>query len=363
MTPIESPAPAQLFPRALHDLAYLVSGDVVGNSDLVITGIADVEAAGAGDLVFAESTRYLYAGLRSRAAAVLVSANLLSTDVMDDKAPQKPIIVVENARAAFIQLLEMLAPQALPHADIHETAHIGALARLGTDVSVGCHVSIGAGTVLGDRVVLMPGVRIAEHCFIDDDTVLYPNVVIYAEVRIGKRCILHAGCVIGADGFGYVPVGGRARKVPHVGTVEIGDDVEVGANTCIDRAKTGVTVIGAGTKIDNLVHIAHNVHIGQSCLIIAQVGIAGSVTVGNGVILAGQSGVKDHVNIGDGVRVGARGGVIGDVSAGETVSGFPARPHREKMRELAASAALPETHKRVRELEQRLAALERKYAK
>ena len=358
MTSIESATPAPLFPQPLQALARLVAGRVIGGPDVVIAGIADIENADTGDLVFAGSARYLQVALRSRASAILVSASVIEA-IPDASVLTKPVIAVENARTGFVQLLEMLAPPAAPPSGIHETACVGVGVQIGSDVSIGSHVSVGAGAVLGNRVVLMPGVRVAERCFIGDDTALYPNVVIYPEVQIGKRCILHAGCVVGADGFGYVPVAGRARKVPHVGTVQIGDDVEIGANACIDRAKTGATVIGAGTKIDNLVHIAHNVRIGQGCLIIAQVGIAGSVEVGNGVVLAGQAGIKDHVRIGDGARVGAQGGVIGDVAAGETVSGYPARPHREKMRELAAAAALPETHKRVRDLEQRIAALER----
>src|SRR5262249_21958550 len=176
----------------------------------------------------------------------------------------------------------------------------------------------------------------------------------------GRRCLLHAGCVIGADGFGYIPVGQSLRKVPQLGTVEIGDDVEIGANTCIDRAKTGVTVIGSGTKLDNLVHVGHNVRIGYSSILVAQVGVAGGVTIGNGVILAGQAGIKDHVTIGDGARVAAQGGVTGNVAPGVTVSGYPARPHAEKMREHAAAAALPEYIKRIRALEKRMAELEGK---
>ena len=179
----------------------------------------------------------------------------------------------------------------------------------------------------------MAGTKIGADCIIGDGTTLYPNVTLYPRVKIGRGCLLHAGCVLGADGFGYVPAENGLRKVPHLGTVEVGDGVEIGANTCIDRAKTGATVIGSGTKIDNLVHIAHNVRIGYSSLLIAQAGVAGSVTIGNGVILAGQAGIADHITIGDGARVGAQGGVIGNIGPGESVSGYPARPHARKMRE------------------------------
>jgi UDP-3-O-[3-hydroxymyristoyl] glucosamine N-acyltransferase len=201
-------------------------------------------------------------------------------------------------------------------------------------------------------------VRVGAGCSVGADSILYPNVVLYPGVIVGRRCILHAGAVVGADGFGYVPVGAGVRKIPHLGSVEIGDDVEIGSNTCIDRAKTGVTVIGAGTKIDNLVHIGHNVRVGRSCLIVAQVGVAGSCVIGDGVVLAGQAGIPDHVTIGDGARVAAQGGLFGNVPAGETYSGYPARRHAEKMREYGAIARLPEALKRIRAMEKRLIALE-----
>ncbi len=344
---------SNLLPCSLSAIATLLDGAVSGDEQTVIHGLADIETADAGDIVFAESQRYLEAAQRSRAAAILVAPALA-----DVSAPTKPIIVVDNPRNAFVQLLEAIGGKPTRHPGVHVNAEIGTGTSLGGDVSIASHVTVGADVVIGNRVTLMAGVHVGDRCVIGDDTTLHPNVVLYADVRIGRGCILHAGCVLGADGFGYVPVGRGLRKVPHLGRVEVGDEVEIGANTCIDRAKTGVTTIGAGTKIDNLVHIAHNVSIGQSCLIIAQVGIAGSVQVGNGVVLAGQAGIKDHVRIGDGARVGAQGGVIGDVAPGETVSGYPARPHRVKMRELAAAAALPETVRRVRELERRLAALE-----
>jgi UDP-3-O-[3-hydroxymyristoyl] glucosamine N-acyltransferase len=342
---------SDLFPRSVQDLATLLDGAIIGDGQVLITGLADIETASEGDIVFAENPRYLQAALRSRAAAALVAPGLA-----EGQTPTRSLIVVENPRHSFVLLLEALSARSPVGQGIHETAIIGEGATLGHEISIAAHVTVGAGAVIGDRVTLMSGVRVGDGCVIGDDTTLYPNVVLYAGVKIGKGCILHAGCVLGADGFGYVPVGRALRKVPHIGRVEVGDMVEIGANACIDRAKTGVTTIGAGTKIDNLVHIAHNVQIGQSCLIIAQAGIAGSVEIGHGVVLAGQAGIKDHVQIGDGARVGAQGGVIGDVAAGETVSGYPARPHRIKMRELAAVAALPELIRRVRELERRLAA-------
>jgi UDP-3-O-[3-hydroxymyristoyl] glucosamine N-acyltransferase len=348
-----SSSSSQPFPWTLETIAALTGGTLQGEAKTEITGVASVEEAEAGDLVFAESPRYLVAALKSRATAVLTSPETL-TGVEN---AQKPLVLVAEPRQAFVTVLEALAPKREVSPGVHPTAVLGKNVRLGTECHIGAHVTVGDEVTLGDRVVLLPGARIGVGCSIGDDTVLYPNVVLYAGVTVGKRCLLHAGCVVGADGFGYVPVGNTLRKVPQLGTVSVGDDVEIGANACVDRAKTGVTVIGSGTKIDNLVHVGHNVHIGASCILVAQAGIAGGVEIGNGVILAGQAGIKDHVTIGDGARVLAQGGVMGDVAAGETVSGYPARPHAAKMREYAAMAQLPEYIKRIRALEKELAEL------
>ncbi len=350
-----SPAALQP-PFSVQQIAALVGGTVVGPAEAAITGVASVEEAEAGDLVFAESARYLEAALRSKAAAVLVPA------AWAEELPQaeKPLILVADPRAAFVRVLEAFAPAWNLPVGIHPSAQIGPNARLGEQVSIGANVILGEAVTLGDRVALWPGVYVGDGCSIGDETILYPNVVLYRGVTIGKRCILHAGCVIGADGFGYIPVGAALKKVPQLGTVEIGDDVEIGANCCIDRAKTGATVIGSGTKLDNLVHVGHNVRVGRSCLLIAQVGIAGSTTLGDGVILAGQVGVIDHVTVGDGVRVGAQSGVLNNVPAGATYFGYPAVPHAQKLRELAACGALPDYIKRIRALEKRLEELERK---
>ena len=339
---------------SLKDIAAMLDGSLTGDGETVITNAADIREAQAGEIVFAESAKFLQAALRSSAYAVLTRPDLAEAEAN----PSKPLILVANPRAAFVQLLQRLAQSWEISSGVDASAVIAHNVKMGLDACIGPHVSIESGAVLGRGVTLMAGARVGKDCVIGDDTVLYPNVVLYPGVRIGSRCLLHAGCVLGADGFGYVQVGYGLMKVPHLGLVEVGDDVEIGANTCIDRAKTGVTVIGSGTKLDNLVHIAHNVQVGMSSLIIAQTGVAGSVTIGNGVILAGQSGIKDHVKIGDGARVGAQGGVIGNVNAGQTVSGYPARPHNVKMREYAASAALPEYLKRIRDLEKKLEALE-----
>jgi UDP-3-O-[3-hydroxymyristoyl] glucosamine N-acyltransferase len=292
--------------------------------------------------------------MKGRASAVLVTPELAAAV----SHPTKALIAVAQPRHSFIRVLQMFAPERKYEPGVHATAHVGERVRQGQGVHIGANAIVEDDVILEDGVTIHSGVSVGAGCAIGAGTVIYPNAVLYPGSKTGRACILHSGCVIGADGFGYVQIGYRHVKVPHLGTVEIGDEVEVGANSCIDRAKTGVTRIGAGTKIDNLVHIAHNVTVGQACLIIAQVGIAGSSTIGNGVVLAGQAGIKDHTTLGDGVRVGGQGGVIGDIAAGVTVSGYPARPHGEKMREYAAMAALPEALKRLRAQERRLSALE-----
>lgn len=335
-------------------ISRLVGGELIGDGTLIITSADDIRDAQPGGIVFAEAPKYLEAAYSGGCSAVITRLEFASAL----QNPGKPTLFVANPRAAFATVLEQLVTPWIVPIGVHPTAVIEDGVQLGAEVRIGAHVWIESGVVVADSVTVMSGARIGAECSIGAGTVLYPNVVLYPGVKIGRRCLLHAGCVLGADGFGYVPMPNGLLKVPHVGTVEVGDGVEIGANTCIDRAKTGTTSIGAGTKIDNLVHVAHNVKIGQSCFLVAQTGLAGSVQIGNGVILAGQSGVADHITIGDGATVGAQGGVIGDVAARERVSGYPARPHAKKMREYAAVAALPEYLKRIRALEKRIGLLE-----
>ncbi len=337
----------------LAEIAALVGGVVIGDPQTVITGVAGVDVAGTGDLVFAESTAFLTTALASAATAVLAAE-------CPDPVPVKPLIQVEAPRLAFVKVLEAFAPPLDLPEGIHPSAQIGRDVTLGADVRIGANVVLGDNVTLGEGVRLFPGVYIGTGCVVGATTVLFPNVVLYHGVRVGQGCRIHAGTVLGSDGFGYLPVGGRIRKVPQLGGVEVGDDVEIGGNTCIDRAKTGMTTIGSGTKIDNLVHIAHNVRIGPMCLIAGQVGIAGSSTLGTGVMLAGQVGVKDHIHLNDGVQVGAQSGLMRDVPAGETVFGSPAIPIRQKMREMVAATKMPDTLKQISALEKRLAELERR---
>jgi len=327
----------------VEELAQRVEGALEGNGDALILGASSIEEAEFGDIVFAENARRLSEAEKSRASAIIA--------FLDATTPDKPLIKVDNPRHAFAKILELFAPRLNAQPGIHPTAILGQNVQLGEGVSIGPRVIIGDHTRIGDRTTLLASVCVGENCQIGQDCVLYPNVTLYPGSILRNRVIVHSGTVLGADGFGYMRIGDHCYKIPQIGVVEIEDDVEIGANCTIDRAKTGSTIIGARTKIDNLVHIAHNVKVGPDCIIVAQVGVAGSSQLGRGVTLAGQAGIKDHVTIGDGAVVLAQAGLFGDVAPGEVVSGYPARPHRERLRQDAAAANLPEYVKRIRALE------------
>jgi UDP-3-O-[3-hydroxymyristoyl] glucosamine N-acyltransferase len=235
---------------------------------------------------------------------------------------------------------------------------IGSDFRHGANASVGAHCFLGSNVRLGDNVTIHPLTFVGDDVEIGDNTIIGPNATVLRGTIIGANCVIHSGTVLGADGFGYLTIAGKHKKVPQIGNVAVGDDVEIGSNVTIDRARTGTTRIGSGTKIDNLVHIGHNCDIGEDCILVAQVGLAGGVQVGKNVIIAGQTGVKEQVKIGAGAVLGAQTGVMGDVPAGAFVSGYGAKPHREVLKTAAAVNQLPDLLKKVREMERRLAALE-----
>jgi UDP-3-O-[3-hydroxymyristoyl] glucosamine N-acyltransferase len=328
------------------EIARAVGGRYEGGADPELSGVAPLDHARASDLALLSSPRYLPDADASSAGAVLVSATLA-----DRLSGEIPRIVVPDTHRALAVLLPLLYPPPPRHAGVHPTAVLGEGVELGDGVSVGAYAVIGAGTRLGDGVVLEPHVTIGRRCRIGPDAYLHPHVTLYDGVQVGARTVLHAGVRLGVDGFGYTQQQGRHVKVAQVGGCEVGDDVEIGANSCVDRGSIGTTVIGNGCKIDNLVHIGHNVRLGEHCIVIAQVGVSGSTRVGRYVTLAGQAGIAGHISIGDGAVVGAQAGVIGNIAAGQTVSGYPARPHRDAMRSLAAVARLPELTKRLRALE------------
>lgn len=328
----------------LSEIAVLLGGRLVGQRDPLISGAGSIEDAGPDDLTFVARSQLLDKLEGSRAGAVLLGPGMTSA---------LPSILVEQPFHAFGLFLERLRtdpdrvfpPGVHPTAVIHPEADVSLVAAIGPYSVVGPGTVLGAGTRLGSHVSLGCDVRVGRDCLI------YPQVTVREGTLIGDRVILHAGCAVGTDGFGYVPTPTGPRKVPQVGIVELQDDVEIGAGTCIDRATTGRTLIGAGTKIDNQVQIGHNVTVGRACAMSAQTGISGSCVLEDGVTLGGQVGVGDHLRIGRGAKVAGKSGVIRDVPAGGTVFGYPALEFQESFRLVGALRRLPDLLRRVARLE------------
>ena len=333
-------------------IAALVSGELIGDGKVSVTGVAPLDRAEGNHISILSSAKYAPMLANTRAGIVLIDP-----DFRDAAGKPAARIIVKQPLEKLLSLLPRLYPETRPQPGIASTARIGRGAVLGERISVGEYAIIGPGATLGNDVIVAAHCVVGENAALGDGTRLWSHVTVYPRASVGARAIIHSGARIGSDGFGYVFRDGAHHKIPHVGRCIVGDDVEIGANTTVDRGSIDDTVIGNGTKIDNLVHIAHNVRIGQKCLIMAQVGIAGSVTVGDGAILAGQAGISGHLSIGAGARIAAQAGVFGDVPAGETWSGYPARPHRESLR---ASAALFKLAGMVRGLEKLLAGTETK---
>lgn len=326
-------------------IAEAVGGRLVGDPAVSIAGVAPLDRASPTDLSFLGTAKYAPVFATSRAGVVLVSPELAESP---GQTPSR--VVVDRPQEALLSLLPRFHRRAEAAAGVHPTAIIGRGARLGRNVSLGPYAVVGDRGMIGDNVVVGAHCVIGEGVEIGDDSRLYPTVTIYSGSHIGRRVIVHSGARIGSDGFGYMQRDGKHLKIPHVGRCIIEDDVEIGANSTIDRGSIDDTVVGAGTKIDNLVQIAHNVRIGKLCLIMAQVGIAGSVRVEDGAMLLGQVGVSGHHTIGAGARLAAQAGVFGDIPAGETWSGYPARPHKEALRAQAALFKLPSLLRRIERL-------------
>lgn len=329
----------------LREIADIISGELLGDPETEIRGVAGVTDGLEGDITFLSDNRYLRDCLSSKASAVIVK------EFIDDL--KKPQIKVKNPYYAFAILLEHFHPREKEKEDISPDARVSEGARIGRGVTIYPFVYVSEGAEIGDNTVVYPFVYIGRGSIIGSSCLIYPNVTIREGVKIGNRVIIHAGAVIGSDGFGYVFEQERHHKIPQVGGVIIGDDVEIGANVTIDRATTGDTIIGNGTKIDNLVQIGHNVRIGENTIIVAQVGIGGSTTIGKHVMLGGQAGVSDHAIIEDGTMVGAQSGVMGHLKQG-IYSGCPVIPHREWLKASALFARLPEIMKRIKEIEDKL---------
>lgn len=314
-----------------RQVAELVGGELRGDGEATVHRVAPIDRAPAGSLTFLGVAKYAPM-LASSAASVA----LVSPELADTPGGVSARVVVAKPYEAMLRLLPILFAAPARVAGIDATVRIGRGATLGAEVSIAPYVVIGEGARIGDRVRLDAHVVVGDGVEIGADSHLFPHVTVYPGTTIGERVVAHSGVRLGGDGFGFVFAEGAHQKIPHVGRCVIEDDVEIGANTTIDRGSIDDTVIGAGTKIDNLVMIAHNVRVGRLCLIVAQAGIAGSTRLGDGCVVGGQVGVQGHTQIGDGARLGAQAGVLGDVPAGETWSGYPARPHREALRAQAA---------------------------
>ena len=326
-------------------IAALVSGELIGDGKAVVSGIAPLDRADSSQLSILSSGRYAPMMATTKAGVVLVDP-----EFRDAAGPARARIIVKQPLEKLLSLLPRFYPVEAPVPGVASTARIGKGATIGQRISIGEYAIIGANVKLADAVVIGSHCVIGDGASIGEGARLWSGVTVYSGATLGARTMVHSGARIGCDGFGYVFRDGAHQKIQHVGRCIVGDDVEIGANTTIDRGSIDDTVIGNGTKIDNLVHIAHNVRIGEKCLLMAQVGVAGSVTVGDGVILAGQAGISGHLSIGSGARVAAQAGVIGDIPAGESWSGYPARPHREALRASAAMFKLAGMMRRLEKL-------------
>src|SRR5882724_8990978 len=329
------------------EIAKLLGGEVIGDPSLVLTGFAPADRARAGDLTFAENDSYFLRAEQSAASAILIDGPFTSQS--------KTLIRVANARVAFAKVMPLFFPEATFDPGIHPSAVISPKACVDATAHIGPHCVVGENSSIGGRSVLQGGNFVGANCHLGQEVNLFPNVVLYSGTEIGHRVRIHSGSVIGSDGFGYVLDAGVHRKVPQIGNVIIREDVEIGANVTIDRGALGPTIIGKGTKIDNLVQIAHNVNIGEHCLVVSQAGIAGSTKLGNYVVLGGQVGLAGHLKIGNGVSIGAQSGVMHNIPDGETWIWTPAQPDRQAKRQMIAMQHLPDLLRRVAALERKLA--------
>jgi UDP-3-O-[3-hydroxymyristoyl] glucosamine N-acyltransferase len=336
--------------KRLKEIAEWVDGTVVGDGEIEISGVAAIEEAQAGEITFIADPKYLAHLSKTNASAVIVSKEVTQAD--------KPLLWVTHPRLAFARILTLFSQKPYQPKGIDSHCWISPTATLGKDLTVYPFVFIGDRCSIGDRVTLYPGVYVGEDSSIGEDSILYPNVSVYSQTIIGKRVILHSGVVVGSDGFAYEKEGRKNVKIPQVGRVGIEDDVEIGANTTIDRAALGKTIIRKGVKIDNLVQVAHSVVIGEDSILCAQVGISGSTKIGSNVTLAGQVGVVDHVEIGDNVIVGAQAGVTHNLPGNQGYVGSPALPHREFLRAITILPKLPEMKKTLIDIEKRLKKIE-----
>lgn len=341
---------------SLAEIAGKVNGEVQGDPDVIITGVAGLEEAEDGDISFVANRRYHNRIASTKAAAVIIGESNGAVP------PEKNCLIVSNPYLTFLLTVELFHPQ---HNDfkpsIHPTAVVDPTARIGKRVFIGPLVVVGAGASISDDVILQARSYVGERAVIGEKTRVMPGAIVLHEVEVGKRCLLQSGCVLGGDGFGFVCDNkGVQQKIPQVAGLVIGNDVEIGANCTLDRGTLSPTRIGNGVKFDNLVHVAHNVEIGDNSLVVGQVGISGSTKIGCNVIMAGQAGIGGHLVIGDRVKVGAQAGVTKSVPEGMEVSGYPARPHAKSLRSQASVGKVPKLIRQFRELLDRVKKLEDK---
>jgi UDP-3-O-[3-hydroxymyristoyl] glucosamine N-acyltransferase len=337
----------------LKEIAKKIGGEIVGRPDIVITGISGIKEAKKGDITFLANPKYDILVSATKASAIITSKD--ATDF------SKPIVKTENPSLAFAKVVNLFSKEAQKHpTGIHKHALVSSKAKVGKNVAIGAFAIIEDGANIGDNTIIYGGCYVGHGTKIGKDCLIYPQVCIRERLEIGNRVIIHSGTVIGSDGFGFANVRGVQHKIPQIGTVLIEDDVEIGANVTIDRARFDKTIIGKGTKIDNLVQIAHNVIAGENCIIVAQAGVSGSTVLGKNVTLAGQAGLVGHITVGDNAIVAAQGGVTKSVPANTMVSGYPAKPHDVAKKINACVQNLPNLYKKIRELEKRLEELSEK---
>lgn len=341
--------------KTLQELAEYLGGTVRGDAALTVNGLAPLESAGPDKVTFLANPKYAAKVAETKAGAVLMAPGT--------EAYGRNVIELANPYLGFAKLLTLFYTAAHPPLGVLPEAVIGINVTLGEGISIYPGAVVGNNVTIGDRVVIHPGAVIYDDATIGDESVIHANAVVRERCRLGKRCKLQPGAVIGSDGFGYAPDGPSYYPIPQIGIVVLEDDVEIGANSTVDRAALEVTLIKRGTKLDNLVQVAHNCQIGEDCMIVSQVGIAGSSKIGNHVTLAGQVGVVGHVSIGDNVIVGAQAGVPSALASNGYYSGSPAMPHKDWLRVMGVLPKLPDMRKKVSELEKKIAALEARLAK
>ncbi|MFC1753023.1 UDP-3-O-(3-hydroxymyristoyl)glucosamine N-acyltransferase [Thermoproteota archaeon] len=337
--------------KTLKEISDLLGVEVIGDSTAVITGIAAIQEAEKGDITFISDPKYLHFVKTTKASAIIASSEIKDSPL--------PLLKTKYPSRAFTKLIELFCPSKTTLSKgIHPTAIIGENVTLGQNVAIGPYVVIEDSVTIRDNCKIYSGVFIGYEAEIGEDSLIYSNVCIRENTSIGKRVIVHSSTVIGSDGFGFDTIEGQHYKIPQLGCVVIEDDVEIGANVTIDRARFDKTLVGKGTKIDNLVQIGHNVSTGENCIIVSQVGVSGSTKIGKSTILAGQAGIAGHLTIGDNVIVGAQGGVTRSIASGTFVSGYPARPHKHATKINAFVQRLPHLHEEVSQLKKRIERLE-----